>query len=115
MRAIQLVGPRFLRIRARAPETRRERARGLRGRSNLAFDEALLLERARSIHTFGMRFSILAALLDDHLAVIDVRRLPPNRLLLPRRRVRHVLECSEQMTIRPGDRLVLEPPARASA
>ena len=36
--------------------------RGLLGRSELGPDEALLLERARSVHTFGMRFEIAAAL-----------------------------------------------------
>jgi uncharacterized protein len=115
MRVLRLVGPRGLRLSALVPTTRRERLRGLIGRRGLATDEALLLQRARSIHTFGMRFSILSALLDDDLAVIDVRRMPPNRLLLPRRRVRHVLECSEQAEVRPGDRLVLGPVGRPRA
>jgi uncharacterized protein len=114
MRALRLIGPRGLRLSAVVPTTRRERVRGLIGRRSLATDQALLLQRARSIHTFGMRYSILAALLDDDLAVVDVRRMPPSRLLLPRRGVRHVLECSEQAEVRPGDRLVLGPAARPS-
>ena len=59
------------------PETLRERARGLMGRDALAPDEGLLLRRCRSVHTFGMRFTI-----------------EPGRILLPRRRVRHVLEVA---------------------
>jgi uncharacterized membrane protein (UPF0127 family) len=114
MRALRLVGPRGLLLSTFVPTTRRERLTGLIGRRCLAPGEALLLERTRSIHTFGMRFSILAALLDDDLAVLDVRRMPPNRLLLPRRRVRHVLECSEQAEVLPGDRLVLAPVGRPS-
>jgi uncharacterized protein len=79
--------------------------RGLLGRSLLAENQALLLERTRSIHTFGMRFPILAVLLDGELVVRSVRALPPARLLLPRPRVRHVLECAECVDLRPGDRL----------
>jgi len=46
------------------PKTLRERARGLLGRSELEPNEGLLLERSRSVHTFGMRFPIDAVLLD---------------------------------------------------
>ena len=87
------------------PESRRERRRGLIGQVRLEPDEALLLERTRSIHTFGMRFSIAAALLDGHHAVRAVVRLPPKRLLLPRPGVRHVLELAVDADVRPGDRL----------
>ncbi len=76
------------------PQTRRERARGLLGRSGLEPNEGLLLERTRSVHTFGMRFPIDAVLLDRDERVIDVVRLPPNRVLLPRRRVRAVIEVA---------------------
>src|SRR5439155_20010707 len=76
------------------PETMRERARGLRGRHALGPDEGLLLEHSRSVHTFGMRFPIDAVLLDRDDRVIGVVRLPPNRVLLPRPRVRAVLEVA---------------------
>ena len=105
MRRIDLVAPRGAILRAQVPETRRERIQGLRGRSNLAADAALFLQRARSIHTFGVRFPISAALLDRGLVVRSVRRMPPNRLLLPRSGVRHVLECAEGADLRRGDRL----------
>jgi hypothetical protein len=68
-------------------------------------DDVLLLDRARSIHTFGMCLPISIALLDRELVVRSVRPLKPGRLLLPRLRVRHVLECAQGVDLRPGDRL----------
>jgi len=76
------------------PETRRERARGLLGRDALSPDEGLLLRRCTSIHTFGMRFPIDAVLLDREDRVVAVVTIEPGRILLPRRRVRHVLEVA---------------------
>jgi len=105
MRELRLLGPRGLGMRALVPQTRRERMRGLLGRSRLAPDRALLLERTRSIHTFGMRFPIAVALLDRELVVRSVRRVRSGRLLLPRLGSRHVLECAEGVDLRPGDRL----------
>lgn len=87
------------------PQTRRERTRGLRGRATLAVDQALLLERTRSIHTFGMRLPIAAAQLDRDLVVRSIRSVRPGRLLLPRLGTRHVLECAAGVDLRPGDRL----------
>ena len=81
--------------------------RGLRGRPELLLHEALFLERTRSVHTFGMRFAISAVLLDRDLRVVQVKRLPPRRLLLPRRGVHHVLECAVDVDLSPGDRLVV--------
>jgi len=79
--------------------------RGWRGRSTVGPDDALLLDRARSIHTFGMRFPISAVLLDRELVVRSVRPIRPCRLVLPRPGTRHVLECTEGVDLRPGDRL----------
>jgi uncharacterized membrane protein (UPF0127 family) len=74
------------------PTRRRERMRGLLGRLGLHEDRALLLPRTRSVHTFGMRFPIEVAWLDDEWRVVAVRPVPPGRVALPRRRARHVLE-----------------------
>ena len=63
----------------------------------------MLFRRARSVHTFGMRFPIAVVLLDRDLKVLSVKRLPPGRLLLPRPRARHVLECCQTTPLRPGD------------
>src|SRR6476661_4036737 len=81
------------------PETRRERARGLLGRSGLEPDEGFLLEHTRSVHTFGMRFPIDAVLLDRDDRVIAVVRLSPNRVLLPRAHVRSVLEVASEVPL----------------
>ena len=87
------------------PRTRAERARGLLGRAGIDADEALLLERTRSIHTFGMSFPIAVALLDRELVVRSVRPVRPGRLLLPRLGTHHVLECATDVDLRTGDRL----------
>jgi uncharacterized membrane protein (UPF0127 family) len=93
-----------VRISVDAPDRRRERMRGLIGRDS---DRGLLLTVTRSVHTFGMRRAIDAVLLAPDGSVIDVVRLPPRRILLPRRRVRHVLELYRS-PFRPGDRLTIE-------
>ena len=71
----------------------------------LAVDQGLLLERTRSIHTFGMRLPIAAVQLDRDLIVRSVRTVRPGRLLLPGLGIRHVLECANGVDLRPGDRL----------
>jgi uncharacterized protein len=78
--------------------------RGLLGRASLASDEALLLSGSPSIHTFGMRFAISVAWLDADGRVIEVRRLPPGRLVLGRRSG-DVLECAEGAGPEIGERL----------
>jgi len=105
MRELSLLGPRGHVFRAESPQTRRERMRGWRGRSTVGPDDALLLDRTRSIHTFGMRVPISAVLLDRELGVRSVHPVRPGRLLLPRPGTRHVLECAEGVDLRPGDRL----------
>jgi uncharacterized protein len=113
VRTIILVGPRGLRLRTAVPETRRGRMRGLIDRVRLGPDEALLLERTRSVHTFGMRFPITAALLDRDGVVRGVVRMTPRRLLLPRPGLRHVLELAEDADVRLGDRLEPAPATRS--
>ena len=106
VRELLMANGRGMELRAWVPGTRSERRRGLLGRTGLPPGRALLLEHARSVHTFGMRFAIDAVLLDEGLTVVAVRRLVPNRLLLPRPGIRHVLECSAGVDVREGDRLV---------
>jgi uncharacterized membrane protein (UPF0127 family) len=86
------------------PVSRRERARGLRGRTTLDRHEALFLARCRSVQTFGMRFAIDALLLDEKLELVDVVTMRPGRVLRPRARGRHVLEVATGSKLRPGDR-----------
>ena len=63
-------------------------ARGFRARLlGLAFldrldgDDALLIRRCRSVHTFGMRFSIDVVFVDSEWRVLRiVRDMPPRRI-----------------------------------
>jgi hypothetical protein len=85
------------------------RSKGLLGRDG--YDGAMVLTRTRSVHTVGMRFAIDVAFCDRDLVVLDVARVPPLRLALPRRRCRTVIEAEagafERWGLRPGDRLEL--------
>jgi len=80
---------------------------GLIGRSSM--EGALLLERARSVHTIGMRFPIDVAFCDRDMVVFDTIALAANRLSMPRLRARFVLEARagafERWRLLPGDAL----------
>jgi hypothetical protein len=89
------------------PTGLRERMRGLRRRDRLEPCRAFLIPRTRSIHTFGMRFAITLALLDARLSVVTVLTVGPARIVMPRPRVRHVLECGLGADLRPHDVLRL--------
>jgi len=76
-----------------------ERLRGLLGRAPLAPDEALLIERCSSVHTFGMGYPIDLAFLDREGRVLRVvERVRPLRI-----------------AARPGARATLEMAAGAAA
>ena len=85
------------------------RAKGLLGRTG--YEGAMVLLRTRSVHTVGMRFPIDVAFCDGDLVVLDVVRVPPMRLALPRRRGRTVVEAQagafERWGLRVGDHLEL--------
>ena len=85
--------------------TRSQRTRGLLGRDSLAPDEAFLIPRCRSIHTFGMRFTLTVAFLDESGRVLKVRRIPPGRFVLPKRGVRHIMELADGAAILPGEQV----------
>lgn len=69
---------------------RRDRRRGLLGRDGI--EGALLLRPARWIHTFGMRFAIDVAHLDEDDVVIALTTMRPNRLGRPVLAARSVVE-----------------------
>ncbi len=71
--------------------SRGERRRGLIGRNGI--EGALLLERTRSVHTFGMRFVIDVAHCDADMQVLRVVTMSANRLGLPVWRARSVIEA----------------------
>jgi len=83
---------------------RAARRKGLLGRDD--FDGVLRL-KARSVHTFGMRFGIDVALCDVDGTVRRVTTLAPWRLTLPHRRPTIVYEARagtfREWGLRPGD------------
>ena len=91
--------------------SRSDRRRGLLGRDG--FEGALLIERARSVHSFGMRFPIDVAFCDDDLVVVRTRRLRPGRLTLPVRAARCAIEAEQGAFARwglaEGDVLAVRP------
>lgn len=93
--------------------TRRQRARGLLGRSRLESGEALLIPRCRQVHTIGMRFPIDVVFLDRHGVVVRACSLPPGRLSPVVIRGRDVVELRAGAIFRGnvnvGDRLRPEP------
>jgi len=73
------------------PSNRRARAKGLIGREGL--EGGMVLSPCRSVHTFGMRFAIDVAFLDADNVVLCTLTLRPQRLSMPRRRARCVIEA----------------------
>ena len=66
--------------------------------------EALMFERCRSVHTFGMRAPITVVFLDRTWRVVRVVRAPRGRLLFCRR-ARRVLECHIGAAFHVGEHL----------
>ena len=88
-------------------DRRATRRKGLLGRD--AFEGALLLRPARSVHTVGMRFAIDVAYCDAELWVLETLCMAPWRVGKPRFRARCVIEAEagafERWALRPGDAL----------
>ncbi|HEX7166611.1 MAG TPA: DUF192 domain-containing protein [Acidimicrobiales bacterium] len=89
------------------------RLRGLLGRDGI--EGALLLRPAKSVHTFGMRFTIDVAFCDatgNDLVVVEAFTLGRNRMTLPRLKPNAVVEAEagafERWRLRPGDRLEIK-------
>jgi uncharacterized membrane protein (UPF0127 family) len=90
--------------------TRRERVRGLLSRSEMRPGEALLIEQARQIHTFRMKFPIDVVFCDRYLRVLHtVRSMRPWRMTRFVVRARCVLELAADsvVDVNRGDRLAL--------
>jgi hypothetical protein len=83
---------------------------GLQGKDG--YDGALVLERTRAVHTFGMRFPIDVAFCDQDLVVVRVVRMQPWRVGLPCPRARLVIEGKagsfERWGLAVGDTLELQ-------
>lgn len=79
-------------IKVSITETTRERMRGLLDHDRLPLDEALLLKRCGSVHTFGMRFAIDVLFLDRHQRIVAIRHDVPKRRMLFNLRATQTLE-----------------------
>jgi len=86
------------------------KSRGLLGKKS--YEGAMLLRGTRSVHTIGMRFAIDVAFLGDDLRVVAVVTMRPQRIALPRRGGRSVLEAQagafERWALTPGDFLEIK-------
>lgn len=86
---------------------------GLMGKKSIPANEAVAFPRCNSIHTFFMRFPIDVLLVGDGGEVVDVvEAMRTWRLMLPRRKVRHVVELAagrcRELGIAQGARLTCE-------
>ena len=86
-------------------ETRAAKTRGLLGRNGI--DGAMFFPKTKSVHTFGMRFGLDVAFLDDGNTVMHVISLPPNRVSGFHLHASSVLEAEQGVFdhwgIKPGD------------
>jgi hypothetical protein len=86
------------------------RSRGLLGKKG--YEGALLLRHTRSVHTIGMRFAIDVAFLTNDLRVVATTTMGRQRLALPHRKGRCVLEAEAgafaRWQLAPGDQLELK-------
>ncbi len=87
-----------------------ERVRQMAGRP--AESGALLLRNTRSAHSLRSSGGLDVAWLGEDLVVLSTASLHPNRIGLPRKRARHLLEAPagafERWHLRPGDALEVE-------
>lgn len=108
---VQLWGSRGLLVRrCHVRRSLPGRAVGLLTWRELADDEALLITRCKSVHTFAMSFSIDLVFVDPGLRIVDLKRqIAPWRS--PRRvsAARHVIEVSagsiDRWSLSKGDQL----------
>lgn len=88
----------------------RDRAVGLIGKRS--YEGAMLLEPCRAVHTVGVRFPLDVAYLDERRVVVAMTRMAPNRVGLPRRSARSVLEAEagafERWKLALGDHLEIK-------
>lgn len=93
-------------------QTARERMRGLLGRNSFPHDEALLLERCGSVHTFGMRFAIDVLFLDRCERIVAIHHDVRRRRMLFNFRATQTLEmpagAARTLGLAVGDQLVFE-------
>lgn len=88
-------------------DSARARFRGLLGRDGIS--GAIYLTPCRSVHTFGMRFTIDVAFVDADMLVLRVVQLRPHRITWPCLKAKGVVEAEAgsfaSWELRPGDKL----------
>jgi uncharacterized membrane protein (UPF0127 family) len=90
-RACWLVSNGHVLASAEEATDRRERSKGLLRRDGV--DGAFVIPQCRWVHTFGMRFAIDVAHVDEHGTVLRTVRMRPNRLGAPVWHARTVVEA----------------------
>ena len=96
-------------VRARHPK---DRLKGLLGTTSLPRGTAIMIEPARQVQTFGMKYPIDVIFCDNGMQVIGVLgSVAPMRLTPLRWRARCIIECAEggASGVEEGDRLALQP------
>ncbi len=92
------------------------RAGGLRGRASLERDEALVLEPAKQVHSFGMRFPIDVVFCDrDWIVRHVIEHMRPRRVSRVVPKARYAIEMRAGVLrggVRVGDRLRVESSAQ---
>jgi uncharacterized membrane protein (UPF0127 family) len=76
---------------AEVPEDGPAKRRGLLGRDSI--EGCMVIERCRWIHTIGMRFPIDVAFVDAEGSVLKTMRMSRNRVGIPVRHARAVIEA----------------------
>jgi uncharacterized protein len=107
-------GNRVLAGAVRWAVSRGDRRRGLLGSKRLRPGEALVIDRARGVHTFGMKFPIDVVFCDARWEVLHVNEsLQPNRVTRFVRGCRYVVELPAGAAngLRTGQRLTAGAPA----
>lgn len=84
----------------RVATTEWARGKGLLGRKSLGPDEALLIPRCNSIHTFFMKMTIDCVFVDKNLRIKAIYpRVKPFRIIWPVWGARSVIEIAEGRSI----------------
>jgi len=89
----------------------KERRRGLLDLPPLAEGDALIIERAPQVHTFGMSYRIDVAFCSKDFVVVHiVRDMKPRRITrwVPRARIAIELRAGAARDVVVGDRLVVD-------
>ena len=96
---------------AEVANDRASRRRGLLGRDSL--EGAIVIERCRWIHTFGMRFPVDVAYVDDDGVVVKTIQMHRHRLGIPVWRASRVIEAEAgafgRWGLRVGDQIEIRP------